>query len=594
MKSSCRSLMAMSFASTMLVVPALLSAAQLAAPAVAPSTSVAVFSINDSKSMWTNIAASPLKSPIDALSAELEKAGGEEMQTGLAKFSAITGYSLKPTEFMTQTISGLDVHVLPSAAEGSEPEILVALKFNKADDAAKMADAMMQSTREDAEKAGADPAKSIVDVTVDGQGFKGYEMFRSEESTAPDGTTTTAPASAGFFGVKGDAFVFATSRGALNAASTATSGPEFMAAEPFKKTMANLSDTPTHMWAFGDGDALSNVLGNLGDPQMASAMGAMKGKTLGMTGDASPEFMRIRMFSPAEQYSASTKIAAEMAGKGTPDALRFVPAGSLLSYAVSNFGGKPMYDAAMAQMAQDPNQGMAAMMMQMSMMQYGQQMGINMDTDVIGNMDKDIAMSLTSVALDPSMMAPPAVDAVIAIKMKDGAKAAEVMKKVETFVTKMVSDNFTASGITVPADFSPFKSETIGGAEARVFGHEMLQEIPVSPTYTVTKDNYLVITAQKAGMATALSGGANVGQSDRLAKVSQMLGGNHPEVTALDTKAIAALAKNIMGGPMGMSFEPEQKAAADAAVNLLDAMGGIFYTNSYSAAGQHSQLTMKY
>lgn len=594
MKSSCRSLMAMSFASSMLILPALLSAASLAVPAVAPSNSVAVFSVNDSKSMWTNIAASPLKSSIDALSAELEKAGGEEMQKGLAKFSAVTGYSLKPTEFMTKTISGLDVHVLPAAANGGKPEIVVALKFNSADDAAKLAEAMKQSTREDAEASGMDATKAIVDVTVDGQGFKAFEMFRGEASTAPDGTTTTAPASAGFFGMKGDAFVFATSRDAINAASTATTGPAFLQSEPFKKTMANLSDTPTQMWAYGDGDALSEVLANLGDPQMASAVGGMKGKTLGMTGEAAPEFMRIRMFSPAEQFTASTKIAAELSGKGAPDALRFVPAGSLLSYAVANFGGKPMYDAVMAQMAQDPNQQMMAMMAQMTMMQYGQQMGINLDRDLLGNMDKDIAMSLTRVELDPSMAAPPTVDAVIAIRMKDGAKALEVMKKIEAFVTRMVSEQFAASGQTLPADFSPFKTETIAGAEARVFGHELLQEMPVSPTYTVTKDNYLVITAQKSGMAAALSGGASIAQSPRLGKLSQMLGGNHPEVTAIDTKAIAALAKNLLAGPFGMTMEPEQKGAANAVVGLLDAMGGIYYTNGYSPAGQHTQITMMY
>ncbi|MDX2177534.1 MAG: hypothetical protein SF028_13800 [Candidatus Sumerlaeia bacterium] len=546
--------------------PAFAAAQSLAVPQHVPADAVAVVSINDTNTMWGNLAKSPLVGPVKELFAlpALQEGMGE-LAGALAEAEAELGFPVNADTMLGDKVTGVDVYMLPTSDGATVPSIVKVLKFKSADD-----------------------AEAIAELVVAELGDGATDATTAEVGGA---TVHSFPTSEFHIAVNGDLIVAGTTAEAVGAAITSDGKAAILESPEFARAMGQLAERPHQMWVYGAGDQLVDALGAVVPPDAASGLNSMKGQTIAMVGDFQSDFVKLTSFTPKENFTGAQQVSAANASSNDLKAAAYLPGNSLLSFTMNYLSAKEHWDATIADAQKaGPEAQMGLGMIQGSLQGSEQSLGFSVFDELFPALGSNMGVSINKLAFNPTIQPPIDVDLTLAAQAKDAAKLQEILGKLEASVNAALKEQLMATGMAPGDDFSAFIGKESSGQKLRVFkapeGFDA--QVPVTPAYTLTDDGFLVFGLSEKGVTDALAratgGGETATTSASFQRAQQLFDTNRNSVTAVNLSAISDTGTNLML-VFGATQPPDAQAAINSTLKVLKAMGSVYAVKTYSDAG---------
>ncbi len=565
-------------AAVAMLVPALAPAHDLAVPGKTPASAVAVVSINDTQGLWQGFSQSPLNAPIEKLLSSPDFANNPdfaEFQAEKAKAEADLGFAITGASLLGQVLKGVDMYVLSPSGDGasSDMNLVVAVNFAQADQAAKTADHLLKAASEDG-------TETVTEMEVAGRKVRalpGQQLY-----VAQDGNVV---------------FTASTERG-IREIIEANGSASLLTSPDFTQAMSGLQGNPAQFWAYGDGTGIASILEMApGAGDLASGAAAMKGQTLAFAGNIAPDHVRISQFVPPAKFSESDKVVASTTTGPVDGAAKFMPDGGLLYYLNGKLDWARLLDAAAADTAKlGPEAQERNPLNRENLNEMAQGMGLSFDQDILPVLGPNLGIGIGSIAFNPMGGSVPfTADIILSLKVNDAAKAQGLMDKVEAMIAEQVKQQFENSGVAAPADLQLFANRESGGTKIRAFSPPagMESQMPMLPAYAVTQDGYLVIGASEQGLKDALGragGGANFQSGATAGRVTARSAAGNANAFYIDLPKLADVASGPVMMFVGGSMEPGERSMLVTGFDLLRAMGLAYVGTSVDSAGKKTDF----
>lgn len=505
-----------SLASALMIVAPLAAVAQpLAVPQHVPEAPLFVVSYSDVNAFWTAYTQTSLKTHIDQL-LELPEVSGDsgfqEMQAEIDKASAEAGLSLKPSDLLSKTIKGFDLYVMDKVEATDEPGIVVAVKTDSPESAAKLAGWMTKKASE------VEPPYVWTDPTV-------------EVTPTPAPTPTPLPATtseiAGFqvthvdaqdgdlpFNIaqKGEIIVLANDKALLETTLTGT-GAATMAADPtFQSVYSPLAGEKAQAFMYVSAEAMKKLQLESNpsldpdaiDPQPpVAAVGRMNGTKFEVT---------TRSLVPPGADPNVTQLMAISPGP-IASIVRFAAPQALMAMGANVLEGELIYDYALDQAEKANPEGAAELQDQLAAIDEA--MGMSLRDDVLAAFGPVGAFHLNGIRYGGGFDVE--VDTLAALQVRDEEKAELVMSTLKAAILDSLNAQLEEGAPAIEE-----QKLTHNGVE--------ISAVPVSPTplpipvqpgfYSARAGDTQLMALSEAGIKAAIdrASGAAPGGNELVAR----------------------------------------------------------------------------
>lgn len=550
-------------------------ARDLAVPGATPKSAAAIFSINDTKSLWAGISQSPLGAPLTAMFANPALAndpGYAEFLAERAKAEATLGYPITGASIFGDVLKGIDVYLVPPTEGSDEPGFVVAASFADAANVTKTMDHFLGGVAEET-------GETATELDVNGTMVKAF------------------PGQSLFMSARGTALFAASSEAAIRETLTADGNADILQSADYQAAMNGLADKTGQSWFYGDGANLAKILELApGASELAGAAPALEGTILAGVGSFEADKIRFSSFTPANKMTEADKAVLASTTTSPNGASRFLPDAGWVYFAMQNFNWKTLLDGATADAASAGPEAQQAMEMQRAMLeQGGMSIGLSFENDVLPVLGPEISLGLGKVVMDLMGGGAPNADLVIATKVTDNAKATDLMNKLEAALVDTMKGQFESQGVAPPADLALFTSKDDPAGKMRVFTAPagMESQVPVAPAYAITNDGYLVLAMSEGGLKDALArstGGQSFANGSLASKVGAINPAGTFQKTFIDLPKIVEFASPLAMMFAGSSMDEMQRNMMVSAFDVAKAMGTAYYGVSVEESGRRSDL----
>jgi len=550
-------------------------ARDLAVPGATPKSAAAIFSINDTQSMWAGISQSPLNAPITALFANPALAndpGYAEFLAERAKAEAALGYSITGASILGEVLKGFDLYVVPPAEGSDEPGFVIAASFANEANVTKTMDHLLAQMAEET-------GQTATEFDVNGAKVKAF------------------PAQSLFLSARGAALFTATNEAAIRETLTADGNADILQSADYAASMSGLANMQGQTWFYGDGASLANIieLAPVGS-EITPLAGGLKGTVISGVGSFAGDKMRFTTFTPASKMTETDKAVLASTTTTPNGASRFLPDSGWVYFAMQNFNWKTLLDATVADAATAGPEAEQAVQLQRAVLEQGSMsIGLSLENDVLPVLGPEVSLGLGKVVLDLMGGGAPDADLVIATKVTDNAKATDLMTKLEGALVDAMKAQFENQGVAPPADLALFTTQENPAGKMRIFTPPagMESQVPVAPAYSITNDGYLVLAMSEGGLKDALTR-ANGGQSFANGALASKVGAFNPagsfQKTFIDLPKIVEFASPMAMMFAGSGMDEMQRNMMVNAFDITKAMGTAYYGISVEESGRRSDL----
>lgn len=568
------------FASIALI-PAASNAQTLAVPGRTPESAAAVLSISDTKTMWSNIAKSPVRKGFNDFFASRAIAQNADWNTFLAdqaKIEESLGFSLNPDSLLTETISGLDVYFVSGAGAIAQPGVGAVIKFNSEANAKKLLEQLLAEAKG---ATGGAPGTAAANALAE----------------KPVGTTTLYSLEGLdlHLATDGPIFVFGTSESAATEILLAKDTSQFTKTADFSSSFKTIGQKPHQMWMYGDGSKLAPMLA----PFLQEVEGLDVEQLLGRVGQSSvaavatfdQSYTKFTSFQPASSLSPVEAQLSLIPAVASPKLNSYLPGTFMMVASANGPDGPVMFDAMLEAVAETPDmkeQGMTKEMLKSQLSAADVMLGFSVENDLIGSIGNEYGFAISRISYVPPMQL--TGEALFAFKLNDAAKFGSAFRKIEDLVSQQMMQQMQGSGQAAPAGFSAFKEVAHGGATLRSLE---LPNVPgIAPTYTITPDNYFLLglTAESVQNAIDAAAGSksSLAASPALESGATLLPKSPNSLFAIDIPRVTDFAKNLALMFGGMSGEDAE--LLEAGSTLAKSFGVMANTTTLSPEGKTAEV----
>lgn len=526
-----------------------------------PANAVIALGIADTKAFWGKADALSITPAIERLinspanSSDLDY---QEFQLQLQKLSSQLGYPASLDEFMGSVFSRLNFYMTPGQVGSPIGSVVVDMGIADMAKATQLVTVVNGKNLEEHEIArvglAPDAVASFSFETLDLAGQTVSHFVKQTDAFSGKSTE-------GFYGIVGDRLLFANDQAAF-AAAVKGEGPTLAGNRDFSRLAGRLPVAKSDLVGWFDADALlkSGGMGAI----LGQMPGVAKSNKSAFTAQIVQNNVLAKVVSTADPAQNSSVIKARQL-RG----LKYIvpqPVAAVVD-------GKLDADLAYQQMSP-----MIALMGGMGgsspLAQIEQGLGLSIEQDIVPALGTEMFFTLNGMGPNPANPLIPLVDMLLGCEVRDGAKMAMVMKKIEAKVEELVQGMMPLSQPGQAA--TGFQTTKVGEAEVRCLSFGMPG---ISPGYSLHK-GYLIVglTAESIGQAIQRAGGSSpsVIQGDQYQRLHNVAGTNDLySFSSLDLGQVATILQPYMP-LLAQSMGPVQAQLANQVVSdVLPRMGRV-------------------
>jgi len=557
------------------------AAERLAVPGHTPANPTLIVSVPNTGMFWSQLAGTPLGS---AVAEQLDQAAlAPEEESRLERLEEELGFSLKPAEFATKTLNGLDLYLVE--VDGILGFVMNA-SFVSAEIPGRVLDQVVREAKLSQGTSGGVEAGTVIDTEAAGV------------------REVSLPAFSSYFIGQGDRILYSNDRALLQSA-VADEGQVLFDSEYWSMYMSQLESAPGVAWAFGEMTDLARLaqqaegvpIQEMTDP--GSYMTAMKLRV--------PDEKHIILSSFMHEegmMGAQRRYVLSAPPPGDVSALNSVPEGAIMAYGTNHFDGLALLEvitsaASRAQGSKDAGEQIKQQLSGLKMM-----LGFDVEMDLLANIGPNLGFALQQ----PDPNAPmPVPGALLVANVKNPDRFRNVLTAFGNMMESMAAPPPPAQGskememeeeaAPTPTPVPMKKTMEFQGEEIVYFEPpEGAGGPPVSPAYTLTSDDKFLIALTPGHLQSALkmasgSDGALL-ESAAFQNAAAHLPATRNSLTYFEPATIADLLegqKALLTGPLN---QPGMDQGLDKIIALLRSITAVASTERLQAEGKYQSVVV--
>ena len=553
-----------------LMVPLAVRAQTVAAPQFVPQNFDAVVSINDANGMWNAYSQSPVRRQMDALLALPTIAGDPDYQQfliDLEKAELELGFGLNPQDLLGKVLKGADLYMIPGA-DGAEPQVLVAARFNDAANAGKLNDYLVSKIKEQfGEEV---PEGAIQSTKVGGNHVTSIPMFKLNMTPV------------------GDVLLLSTSLPTIE--SALGGGSKIADAPGFMKTYTHVQMDGAQVMIFGKGKELMALITSFAPPEAKEALANMQMEMGDFSGTLlfQPDRTEVNTFAFVEDDMLQK--LASIAKPSKLKALDFAGSDVLAGWAGNIFEGetvKAMINDRLMK-AQESNPGIPTL--DAIDAQVLEQMGFSLTGDLFPALGPEVGGFLNSFALSGFM---PDVDLALIGQIRNGEKLTKVMTALEDKLITQLSQQQMGMDPNAPA--VKVVEEVYKGVTIRALNATPPEAPSKMGFYHANVDGFAIVSISpdairnaidtKKGEKSGLAGSAKWGRA------GDYLPSEFNQLTIVNMQGLGSSLQAIAPMAMGMmQVGQEEMQVGFAALDLMKSFGTAYAATTLVDGGQKGKM----
>ncbi|MCB2154670.1 hypothetical protein KQI84_07260 [bacterium] len=552
-----------------LMVPFAVRAQSVAAPQYVPANFDAMISINDANGMWKSISAMPMREKVEsilALPTIADDADFKQFKLDLQKAELELGFGLNPDDLLGKVLKGLDLYLIPGA-EGAEPQVLLAARFNDAANAGKLNDYLVNKIT--AQMGGEAPEGAIQSKKIGTNHVTSIPMYK----------LNMAPV--------GDVLLMSTSVPTIEGALSGGGSLDKVAG--FAKAYKEVQMSNSQVLIFGKGEKLMNLVTAYAPPEAQQALAElnMKAGDFSATMLFAPDRIEANSFAVVED-AAVQKLAAT-AKPGELKTLDFAGSDVLLGWSGNIFESDTVKAIINEQLAKAQKSNPNVPTLEMIDAQSQGMLGFTVSGDLLPAIGPNVGAFLNSFSV-ANMMAPD-IDLALVGQINNDEKLNKVLTGLENVIVAQLSQQQMDPNAPAPK----VVEEAYNGATIRALNATP----PGSPVqmglYSAKVDGYVVVSITEAGIRSAID--TKKGQKDGLNKsakfnrASEYLPSAANQMSIVNLEGTGNTLQGIAPMLMGMmSMGQEEMQMSFAVIDLVKSLGTMYSSSSMVDGGQKGKM----
>lgn len=465
-------LRAAALAAPLALAPLAAAAQTVAVPDRVPDGIKIMVSVSDSPAVWSAYSATSLAANIRAIAALPEVQTNPDIQEAtleMDKAELELGFSVHPAKLFGEVLQGFDFYVVRPDAQ-AEPSVLLLSRFRDAANAAKLADYIKARAAQESQDAVAAGGAPVAWQTTS---IEGVDVFSAESEGI-------------HYAVMGDVFMIGSMQATLRDSISST-GVSRLAANPrLASSFAKVPRKEGQISFFFDGAEAASIARQAGSGPIDMSW-MPKGSTSG-TIDATPQAFGLSYYTALDNPSEAQRQLFSIPPASLAPMLGYVSARPLFS-SVNNLLDGPalarLTEEQVGASGQDAAARIAAVRTQIEATT-----GLSLDNEILPAFGPDMAVAVNGI--DFANMFAPSADALIALRIRDKAKAEAVIGKFEARMLENLTAQARAMNPSAPAVQPTLSQQGSVTMRSIPLGGPGMP-IPLSLTHAVTADGVWLV-----------------------------------------------------------------------------------------------------